>query len=148
MPCGLNELLHSHWIITSRKWIVCKVPLGWGLFYSPCGWMLMNTLLEIRNYSQIIRKHKKWANASNNLFAMNTLTGSTHTIGSCVANIMNSAWEMIWQTFLAFEIIIWSGLRFQFHKWPSFCQNQLQILLAPASATTNIANILDKSKWD
>lgn len=47
--------------------------------------MLMNTLLEIRNDSQT----EKWANALNNLFAMNTLTISAHTIASCVVSIMN-----------------------------------------------------------
>lgn len=55
---------------------------------------------------------------------------------------------MIWQTFIAFETIIWSGLKSQFSKWVPFCQTQLQILLVSASATTNIAKVVDKSQWD
>lgn len=55
---------------------------------------------------------------------------------------------MIWQTFIAFETIIWSALRSQFTKWVSLCQIQLQMLLVSASATTNIAKVVDKSKWD
>lgn len=55
---------------------------------------------------------------------------------------------MIWQTFIAFETIIWSGLRSWFSKWVPFCQIQLQILLVSASAKTNIAKTVDKSKWD
>lgn len=53
--------------------------------------MLMNTLLEIRNYSET----EKWVKALNNLFAMNTLTVSVHTIASCIVSLMNPDWEMI-----------------------------------------------------